>query len=124
MGGTAFEHENSGPWTRSLEADPSQGSDKVYLTGVDSYAVCRSFQNPSRPSFPRTPRYPRAEKVLAAALVLHRRRREIIEDSGLEFLLDAVERFPLREEFADNLEHPDPIPLVLLPKCPTTGLAS
>ncbi|XBI25604.1 hypothetical protein VPH35_050501 [Triticum aestivum] len=38
-----------------------------------------------------------------------------IEDGGVEFLLDAIDRFPLREEFADNLEHPDPVPPVLLP---------
>lgn len=37
-----------------------------------------------------------------------------MEDAGLEFLLDAVDRFPLREEFANNLEHPDPVPLALL----------
>uniref|UniRef100_A0A8R7V511 Uncharacterized protein n=1 Tax=Triticum urartu TaxID=4572 RepID=A0A8R7V511_TRIUA len=38
-----------------------------------------------------------------------------MEDGGVEFLLDVIGRFPLREEFADNLEHPDPVPLVLLP---------
>uniref|UniRef100_A0A453IXQ6 Protein FAR1-RELATED SEQUENCE n=1 Tax=Aegilops tauschii subsp. strangulata TaxID=200361 RepID=A0A453IXQ6_AEGTS len=37
-------------------------------------------------------------------------------DGGLEFLLDPVDRFPLREESADNLEHPDPVPLALLPR--------
>ncbi|XBH88613.1 hypothetical protein VPH35_075879 [Triticum aestivum] len=37
-----------------------------------------------------------------------------MEDASMEFLLDAVDRFPLREEFADNLEHPDPITLVFL----------
>ncbi|XBJ09264.1 hypothetical protein VPH35_014363 [Triticum aestivum] len=37
-----------------------------------------------------------------------------MEDASMEFLHDAVERFPLREEFADNFEHPDPIPLVFL----------
>lgn len=37
-----------------------------------------------------------------------------MEDAGLEFLLDAVDRFPLREEFTDSLEHPDPVPLVVL----------
>lgn len=30
-----------------------------------------------------------------------------MEDGGLELLPDAVQRFPLREEFADSLEHPD-----------------
>ncbi|XBI23811.1 hypothetical protein VPH35_048984 [Triticum aestivum] len=38
-----------------------------------------------------------------------------MEDGGVEFLLEAIDRFPLREEFADNLEHPDPVPPVLLP---------
>ncbi|KAM3295208.1 hypothetical protein ACQJBY_037841 [Aegilops geniculata] len=37
-------------------------------------------------------------------------------DGGLEFLLDRVDRFPLREESADNMEHPDPVPLALLPR--------
>ncbi|XP_040244292.1 uncharacterized protein [Aegilops tauschii subsp. strangulata] len=37
-----------------------------------------------------------------------------MEDAGMEFLLDAVDRFPLREEFADSHEHPDPVPLALL----------
>lgn len=32
----------------------------------------------------------------------------------MEFLLDAVDRSPLREEFADSHEQPDPVPLVLL----------
>ncbi|VAI35342.1 unnamed protein product [Triticum turgidum subsp. durum] len=32
----------------------------------------------------------------------------------MEFLLDAVDRFPVREEYADNIEHPDPIPLMYL----------
>ncbi|XP_044441841.1 uncharacterized protein [Triticum aestivum] len=31
-----------------------------------------------------------------------------------EFLLDAVDRFPLREEFTGSFEHSDPVPLVLL----------
>lgn len=39
-----------------------------------------------------------------------------MEDAGLEFLLDAVDRFPLREEFADSLDHPDPVPLAVLPR--------
>ncbi|XP_044365311.1 uncharacterized protein [Triticum aestivum] len=39
-----------------------------------------------------------------------------MEESDLEFVLDLVDRFPLREEFADNLEHPDPVPLRLLPR--------
>uniref|UniRef100_R7W3Y1 Uncharacterized protein n=1 Tax=Aegilops tauschii TaxID=37682 RepID=R7W3Y1_AEGTA len=39
-----------------------------------------------------------------------------MEDGGVEFLLDAIDRFPLREEFADNLEHPDPVPPVLVAK--------
>lgn len=38
-----------------------------------------------------------------------------MDDSGPAFLLDAVHRFSLREEFAENLEHPDPVPLVRLP---------
>lgn len=37
-----------------------------------------------------------------------------MEDAGLVFLLDAVDRFLLREELANNLEHPDPAPLLLL----------
>ncbi|XBI55511.1 hypothetical protein VPH35_037316 [Triticum aestivum] len=37
-----------------------------------------------------------------------------MEDAGMEFLLDAVDRFPLREEFADSHGQPDSIPLVLL----------
>ncbi|XP_037479493.1 uncharacterized protein LOC119356608 isoform X2 [Triticum dicoccoides] len=36
------------------------------------------------------------------------------ESEGMEFLLDAVDRFPVREEYADNLEHPDPVPLMYL----------
>ena len=36
-------------------------------------------------------------------------------DAGLRFLLDAVVRLPLRKQFADSLEHPDPLPLALLP---------
>lgn len=31
-----------------------------------------------------------------------------------EFLLDAVDRFPLREEFTDSFEQSDPVPLALL----------
>ncbi|XBI88399.1 hypothetical protein VPH35_026368 [Triticum aestivum] len=40
-----------------------------------------------------------------------------MEDVELEFLLHAVDRcrFPLRDELADSLEHPDPVPLVVLP---------
>uniref|UniRef100_A0A8R7ULL0 Uncharacterized protein n=1 Tax=Triticum urartu TaxID=4572 RepID=A0A8R7ULL0_TRIUA len=34
-----------------------------------------------------------------------------MEDSGLEFLLDAIDRFPLREEFADNLSTQIRLPL-------------
>lgn len=37
-----------------------------------------------------------------------------MEDAGMEFLLDAVDRFPLVEEFADSHEHPNLVPLVLL----------
>ncbi|XBI26358.1 hypothetical protein VPH35_051092 [Triticum aestivum] len=37
-----------------------------------------------------------------------------MEDAGMEFLLDAVDRFPLREEFADSHQHPDPVPRALL----------
>ncbi|XBJ22107.1 hypothetical protein VPH35_000542 [Triticum aestivum] len=33
---------------------------------------------------------------------------------GMEFLLDAVDRFPVWEEFADNLDHIDPVPLMYL----------
>ncbi|KAM3295659.1 hypothetical protein ACQJBY_038138 [Aegilops geniculata] len=36
-----------------------------------------------------------------------------MEDSGLDFLLDAVDRFPL-QEFADSHEHSDSVPLILL----------
>ncbi|XP_037472897.1 uncharacterized protein LOC119348986 [Triticum dicoccoides] len=28
-----------------------------------------------------------------------------MEDDGMEFLLDAIGRYPLREEFADNFDH-------------------
>ena len=35
-------------------------------------------------------------------------------EEGMEFLLDAVDRFPVREEFADNIEQPDPVPLLYL----------
>ncbi|XP_044351774.1 uncharacterized protein [Triticum aestivum] len=34
--------------------------------------------------------------------------------AGMEFLLDAVDRFPIREEFANNLGQPDPVPLHFL----------
>ena len=34
----------------------------------------------------------------------------------MEFLLDAVNRFPLREEFAGSLDHLDPVPLAGLPR--------
>ncbi|XBH73724.1 hypothetical protein VPH35_100790 [Triticum aestivum] len=37
-----------------------------------------------------------------------------MEAGGLEFLLDPIERLPLREEFTDNFERPDPVPLSLL----------
>ncbi|VAH94278.1 unnamed protein product [Triticum turgidum subsp. durum] len=37
-----------------------------------------------------------------------------MEAEGMEFLLDAVDRFPAREEFADSLEHPDLVPLLYL----------
>ncbi|KAM3223961.1 hypothetical protein ACQJBY_057384 [Aegilops geniculata] len=37
-----------------------------------------------------------------------------MEDAGMDFLLDAVDRFPLLQEFTDSHEHPDPVPLVLL----------
>ena len=37
-----------------------------------------------------------------------------MDAEGMEFLLDAVDRFPVREEFADSLEHPDPVPLLYL----------
>ncbi|KAM3391956.1 hypothetical protein ACQJBY_013228 [Aegilops geniculata] len=37
-----------------------------------------------------------------------------MEADGLEFLLDRVDRFLLREEFADSLEHPYHVPLALL----------
>uniref|UniRef100_M8BKF6 Uncharacterized protein n=1 Tax=Aegilops tauschii TaxID=37682 RepID=M8BKF6_AEGTA len=33
---------------------------------------------------------------------------------GMEFLLDVVDRFPVQEEFADSLDHPDPVPLVYM----------
>ncbi|KAM3309903.1 hypothetical protein ACQJBY_030918 [Aegilops geniculata] len=33
---------------------------------------------------------------------------------GMEFLLDAVDRFPVRDEFADSLDNPDPVPLAYL----------
>ncbi|KAM3389437.1 hypothetical protein ACQJBY_011522 [Aegilops geniculata] len=37
-----------------------------------------------------------------------------MEVEGMEFLLDAVDRFPVREEFADSLDNPDPVPLIYL----------
>ena len=37
-------------------------------------------------------------------------------EGGIEFVLNLVVKFPLREAFADNLEHPDPMPLRLLPR--------
>ncbi|XP_037431164.1 uncharacterized protein LOC119297499 [Triticum dicoccoides] len=37
-----------------------------------------------------------------------------MEDAGLEFLQDTVDRFLVQEEFVDSLEHPDPVPLALL----------
>ncbi|KAM3271727.1 hypothetical protein ACQJBY_042117 [Aegilops geniculata] len=37
-----------------------------------------------------------------------------MDAEGMEFLLDAVDRFPVREEFADSLDHPDPVPLLYL----------
>ncbi|XP_037433512.1 uncharacterized protein LOC119300714 isoform X2 [Triticum dicoccoides] len=37
-----------------------------------------------------------------------------MEADGLEFLLDPVDRFPPREEFAERFEHPYPVPLALL----------
>ncbi|KAE8807347.1 hypothetical protein D1007_16405 [Hordeum vulgare] len=43
------------------------------------------------------------------------RRHGRMEENGLGFVLDLVVRFPLREEFVDNLEHLDPVPLRLLP---------
>lgn len=39
-----------------------------------------------------------------------------MEDARLEFLLDAVGRIPLREGFADSVDHPDPVPLAVLPR--------
>lgn len=39
-----------------------------------------------------------------------------MESNGLEFLLDQVDRFSLREEFADSLGQPDLVPLALLPR--------
>uniref|UniRef100_A0A8R7UMF7 Uncharacterized protein n=1 Tax=Triticum urartu TaxID=4572 RepID=A0A8R7UMF7_TRIUA len=37
-----------------------------------------------------------------------------MEGEDMEFLLDVVDRFPVREEFADNLDNPDPVPLLYL----------
>uniref|UniRef100_A0A453TCB4 Uncharacterized protein n=1 Tax=Aegilops tauschii subsp. strangulata TaxID=200361 RepID=A0A453TCB4_AEGTS len=37
-----------------------------------------------------------------------------MEDPSMEFLLDAVDRFPLSEQFADSHEHLGPVPIVLL----------
>ena len=37
-----------------------------------------------------------------------------MEEAGIEFLLDAVDRFPLLEEFAKSRDHPDPLPLVVV----------
>ncbi|XP_044957347.1 uncharacterized protein LOC123408261 isoform X2 [Hordeum vulgare subsp. vulgare] len=37
-----------------------------------------------------------------------------MDNDGMEFLLDAVDRFRVTEEFADNLEQPDPVPLLYL----------
>nr|XP_045085737.1 uncharacterized protein LOC109740266 [Aegilops tauschii subsp. strangulata] len=34
-----------------------------------------------------------------------------MDAEGMEFLLDAVDRFPVLEGFADRLDHPDPVPL-------------
>lgn len=45
-----------------------------------------------------------------------------MEDAGLEFLLDAADRFPLREEFADSSEHPDLVPLAVLPRIDAPGV--
>ncbi|KAM3258020.1 hypothetical protein ACQJBY_050010 [Aegilops geniculata] len=44
-----------------------------------------------------------------------------MKDAGLEFPLDAVDRFPLRAEFADSLDHPDPVPLEVLPRIADTS---
>ncbi|XBH87226.1 hypothetical protein VPH35_074728 [Triticum aestivum] len=32
-----------------------------------------------------------------------------MDSAGMEFLLEAVDRFPVKEEFTDNLEQQDPI---------------
>ena len=37
-----------------------------------------------------------------------------MDAEGMEFLLDLVDRFPVREEFADSLEQTDPVPLLYL----------
>ncbi|EMS45441.1 hypothetical protein TRIUR3_26512 [Triticum urartu] len=39
-----------------------------------------------------------------------------MEENGLKFVLDLVVRFPLRQEFADDLKHSDPMPLRLPPR--------
>ncbi|KAM3317092.1 hypothetical protein ACQJBY_034973 [Aegilops geniculata] len=38
----------------------------------------------------------------------------MMEGEGMEFLFHAVDRFPVREEFADSLDNPDPVPLLFL----------
>ncbi|KAI5002805.1 hypothetical protein ZWY2020_027455 [Hordeum vulgare] len=37
-----------------------------------------------------------------------------MSESSMEFLLDAVDTFPIGEGFTDNIEQPDPIPLLFL----------
>lgn len=37
-----------------------------------------------------------------------------VKAGGMEILMDPVDKFPLREEFADSLEHPDLMALVVL----------
>uniref|UniRef100_A0A8R7PZK8 Uncharacterized protein n=1 Tax=Triticum urartu TaxID=4572 RepID=A0A8R7PZK8_TRIUA len=44
-----------------------------------------------------------------------------MEDCVLESMLDAVDRFPLREEFVDSLDHTDPVPLAFLLESLTNG---
>ncbi|XBI03007.1 hypothetical protein VPH35_131481 [Triticum aestivum] len=39
-----------------------------------------------------------------------------MEDVGFEFLVDVVDRFPFRQDFADSLNLPDPVPLAVLPR--------
>ncbi|XP_044436724.1 uncharacterized protein [Triticum aestivum] len=47
-----------------------------------------------------------------------------MDAAGMEFLLDAVDRFPVREEFADSLEQPNSAPLLFLMQNGTENLGA